>query len=102
MKIRISCVLLALVALTFAGFAGAAEQTPAQAPVDDAAVEAPAEGGTIVPAEIDGLFVEPTPMGPCCRFECWSEFEQCRTACGGDTECRQGCRDTYDACLPNC
>lgn len=102
MKTRISYALLALVVLTFAGFAGATEQAPTQAPVDDAAVDAPAEGGTIIPAEIDGLFVEPTPMGPCCRVDCWNEFEACRNACGLDEACREQCHNTYDSCLTNC
>jgi hypothetical protein len=105
MKIRTAYVLFALVLAL--GAAGAGIAWAAQPAVDSPEAETPeatasAEAGTIVPAELDGLFIEPTEQGACCFAGCWEEWADCALACNGDSVCEHGCRDDKERCLTNC
>lgn len=101
MKIRIVSVLFALAVLAVAGFAWAAQSTAPVASHPEAS--APADDGTIVPAEIEGLFVEPIQTtGACCVADCDEALNACRSGCGLDFACWAQCRAEYDICVSYC
>jgi hypothetical protein len=108
---KLARIFLALLVLTAAGVAWAAQTAPTTAPEAPAVSNAPAENGTaieapaqdgVLPLEIDGLFIEPSETGACCRAECLENKTACLDACGGDIACRSNCADEYWACLTNC
>jgi hypothetical protein len=103
MKTRITFALLALAVLVAAGTAWAAQPTVEQPSAENPEVTVPAETGTIVPSEIDGLFVDPAEQGACCRGDCFAQKMDCLDACGfEDQVCRDQCHAAYDACISNC
>ena len=105
---KLARILLALLVVTAAGVAWAAQTAPATTPEAPAASNAPAESvqapaqDDVLPLQIDGLFVEPSETGACCRAECLENKTACQEACGADQACRSACGDTYWACVANC
>jgi len=104
MKTRFVSVLFALAILAVAGFAWAAQSTvPVASQPEAPEASAPVDDGTIVPAEIEGLFVEPIETtGACCRADCDDALNACRSACGLDFGCWAQCRAEYDICISYC
>jgi len=105
---KLARILLALLVLTAAGVAWAAQTAPTTAPEAPAVSNAPAENvqapaqDDVLSLEIDGLFIEPTETGPCCRVDCMDAKTACLAVCGTDFVCRSNCADEYWACLTNC
>ncbi len=104
MKTRIAYVLFALTVVAAAGFAWAGQPTtPAENRAESPEVSAPADGAGIVPAEIEGLFVEPVETtGACCVADCDTAFNACRAACGLDYACWAQCQAEHQVCLSYC
>lgn len=97
-------ILLALLVLTVAGVAWAAQPAPATSPEAPAApnaeLNAPAQNGALV--NIDGLFIEPAETGACCRANCLEERVACNDACAGEPGCFSACYDQYLSCVSFC
>jgi hypothetical protein len=105
MKTRTAYVLFAFVLLLAAAGAGIvwAAQPAVDAPEAEAPeVTAPAGGESIVPSELDGLFIEPAEQGGCCWAECLGEWGECNLACNGDSACEHECTEDKERCLTNC
>jgi len=105
MKRHTAYLLIALVVAGTAGIVWAAQPTTDQTAAENPVVTAPAEAGTVAPAEIEGLFVDPIDQdtGACCRGRCFSEKIACKDACAiGDQICLDQCVADFNACIASC
>jgi len=106
---KLARILLALLVVTAAGVAWAAQTAPATTPEAPAASNAPAESvqapaqDDVLPLQIDGLFIEPSETDACTCAECFEQRMACRAACGSlDQQCLDQCADEFRACRATC